>query len=296
MTGGGGNDVYDFSNATPAGNYVINNQHTDSSSSVIQLASSVTTSQVALSQSGSDLVICIGSDPITVQNYFSGANYQIAAIHFSDGTVWDNAAIQSRVTGEWGGANGNWTDATKWVGGTIPTPTSNADLGGSRTYTVAVSTADTIKNLTISDVHATLSDTGSLTVNGHLANDGAIIVNGGALTVTGPVTGTGSMTIDSGTVELGGADVGTVTFAGTGTLKLDQPQSFSGTIAGLVPTDTLDLGGVSATGASISSNTLTVNETGGASLTLNITGIPTGATVQVVSDGHGGRDLTFAPA
>jgi Ca2+-binding RTX toxin-like protein len=293
MYGGGGDDTYII--GPTFGQDVINNYHTDNGMSVIQLAPGITASDLTLSQSGNNLVITIGGGPITVHNYFTGADYQISAIQFSDGTSLNNADILSQFSKEWGGASGNWTDTTKWVGGSVPASTLNAELGGSGTYTVAVSTADTIHNLSISDVHATLSDTGSLTVNWHLANNGAIIVNGGALTVTGPVTGTGSMTIDSGTVELGGADAGTVTFAGNGTLKLDQPQNFTGTIAGLVPTDTLDLGGVSATSASISGNTLTVNETGGSTLTLNMTGIPTGATVQVSSDGHGGSDLTFAP-
>jgi Ca2+-binding RTX toxin-like protein len=299
MTATGGNNVFNFASASATSNYTINDYHTDSGASTIELAPGVTASDVVASRSGNDLVLTIGADPITVQNYFLGADYQIGSVQFSNGTSWSNAYILSQFTAttdEWAGATGTWTDATRWVGGTAPLATGDAELGGTAAYTVTASTAATINNLTISDASAVLNDTGSLIVNGALVDDGAIVVNGGALTVAGAVSGAGSLTINGGTVELGGADAGTVTFAGAGTLKLDAPQDFTGTLAGLLSTDTLDLGGVSVISALISGNVLTVDETGGSSLTFDVTGVPAGATVNVASDGHGGSDVSFAPA
>jgi Ca2+-binding RTX toxin-like protein len=332
LHGGGGYDTYKF--VSSFGQDSIQNNGGSAPNGEIDLASNMTDQTLWFQQSGNNLVITVlgTTHSITLNNWFSSNGAQVESINTASGYILDNdkvsdlvstmatyaaansgfdpttatsmpsdATLQSAIATawitpikEWGGASGDWANSTAWVGGVVPSATADAELGGSATYTATVSASNTIHDLTISDASATLSDTGSLMVNGALVNDGAITVDGGTLTA-GDVTGTGSMTINSGTVELGGADNGTVTFGGAGTLKLDQPQSFSGTIAGLVPTDTLDLGGISATGASIGGNTLTVNETGGSTLTLNMTGIPTGATVQVASDGHGGSDLTFAP-
>jgi hypothetical protein len=55
-----------------------------------------------------------------------------------------------------------------------------------------------------------------------------------------------SATIGAGaTLELPAADPGTVTFAGsTGTVKLDQPSTFTGTVAGFGAQDAMDLPGI----------------------------------------------------
>ena len=66
LTGGGGNDTYNFTGASNTGDYVINNFHTDNGSSVIDLASGVTASDLSAMQSGNDLVLTIGADPITI--------------------------------------------------------------------------------------------------------------------------------------------------------------------------------------------------------------------------------------
>jgi Ca2+-binding RTX toxin-like protein len=93
MAGGNGTNVYNFAAASNTGDYAINNLHTDSGSSVVDLASGITTSQVLVTQSGNDLVLTIGADPITIQNYFLGSQYQIASVNFADGTVWTTAQL-----------------------------------------------------------------------------------------------------------------------------------------------------------------------------------------------------------
>jgi hypothetical protein len=98
MFGGEGNNTYNFANANLTSNYTINNAHSGNGTSVIQLAANVTSGDVTLSQSGNDLVLAFATDPITVQNYFAGVNFQISGIQFADGTVWDQQKIASLVS------------------------------------------------------------------------------------------------------------------------------------------------------------------------------------------------------
>jgi hypothetical protein len=93
LIGGNGNNIYDFSNASVTGNYIVDDFHTDNGSSTIVMGRSVDPSQVTVTQSGQDLVLTIGADPITVQNYFLNANYKVSDIHFADGTVWTSKQI-----------------------------------------------------------------------------------------------------------------------------------------------------------------------------------------------------------
>ena len=62
------------------------------------------------------------------------------------------------------------------------------------------------------------------------------------------------------------------TFASNrGTLKLEAPSAFDGTAFNFLPGDTIDLAGISATGATLgANNVLTVNESGGGSVTLQL--------------------------
>ena len=106
------------------------------------------------------------------------------------------------------------------------------------------------------------------------------------------------MTVATGaTIELNAAFAGLVTFAGsTGTLKLDQSQSFSGTIAGFGGQDQIDLadvgyGAKSTLGYLANSNntggTLTIND-GTHTATLALLGQYIAGSFIAASDGHGG--------
>ena len=82
--------------------------------------------------------------------------------------------------------------------------------------------------------------------------------------------------IDLGaTVEISGVQSASsvtqsFTFLGlSGTLKIDNPSSFQGTISGFVPGDTIDLASVVATGATLgANNVLSVALTGGGTISL----------------------------
>ena len=125
-----------------------------------------------------------------------------------------------------------------------------------------------------------------------------LLQNDGTLTPWQQFTVTDPVTVATGaTVELHAAFVGLVTFAGsTGTLKLDQSQSFSGTIAGFGGQDQIDLadvgyGAKSTLGYLANSNntggTLTIND-GTHTATLALLGQYIAGSFIAASDGHGG--------
>ncbi len=137
--------------------------------------------------------------------------------------------------------------------------------------------------------------TGSGTIASAVTNGGTIDATAGTLKVSGAVTGTGSLLINAGqTLELGNSAASTQTavFASsTGTLSLDAPGSFAGSISGFTGSDEIYLGGQVATGLlyNTSTHVLTVSGSSGtiASLTFN------GSYVQanfVLT--NGGKDIT----
>jgi hypothetical protein len=74
------------------------------------------------------------------------------------------------------------------------------------------------------------------------------------------------------------------------TLKLDAPTAFTGPIQGIVIGDAIDLAGITASSATYSGSTLTINETNGQHLTYNnVSGSVAGDTVTVASDNEGGE-------
>ena len=113
------------------------------------------------------------------------------------------------------------------------------------------------------------------------------------LDVAAALTGGGQIEIGTGSkVELGVATSETTIFNGANaTLKLDTPSSYTGIISGFAIGDTLDLANPSATTAVPSANgsntTLTVNLSGGGTLTYQLAGNYVGDTFTVT---HSGSD------
>lgn len=137
------------------------------------------------------------------------------------------------------------------------------------------------------------------TISASIANNGTITVPtqaGAKLTINGSIDGTGTLLIDKGytyhsytstppytvgnTLELNGAVSEKVSFADNlGTLILDQPSSFTGSIAPAASGNTVTLIGISrdsVTGYSysgdINSGTLTLQESNGSTLALKFIG------------------------
>jgi hypothetical protein len=103
---------------------------------------------------------------------------------------------------------------------------------------------DTGSNLVVNSGTLEATGTGGLIVNGAVDNSGTLWANGGNLTIDGAVTGNGTATISgAATLEFGAASAENTTFAvgATGTLKLDQSASFTGSVSGFESGDALDL-------------------------------------------------------
>jgi hypothetical protein len=143
--------------------------------------------------------------------------------------------------------------------------------------------------------------TGNLVIDtGHtVVNNGTLEANGATLVVDDAVSGSGQVLVtNGGTADFAAALGENATFSGAGTLGLADPTAFNGEITGLNTGDTIDLSNIALSdisSATIDGAHLVVDETGGQTLTFNITGNLTGNQFAASSDGHGGTDLTLTP-
>ncbi|WP_426442478.1 DUF4347 domain-containing protein [Bradyrhizobium genosp. P] len=107
---------------------------------------------------------------------------------------------------------------------------------------------------------------GGLIVNSAVDNSGSLSANGGNLTLEGAVTGNGTATISgAATLEFGAASAEAASFAAgaTGTLKLDQSSSFTGSVSGFTSGDALDLTDIAFGANSTLGYAANTNGTGG---------------------------------
>ena len=136
------------------------------------------------------------------------------------------------------------------------------------------------------------------TINAALTGDMVIYATGGTLNLQGSIADdAASLVVNIGaTLELGEGTSSPVHFAGpSGTLRLDVPAAFTGSIYATAG-DAIDLVGVSASSASYSGTTLTINETNGQQLIYNnVSGSVAGDIVEVASDNNGGTLVYWAP-
>ena len=155
---------------------------------------------------------------------------------------------------------------------------------------------------TLDNVDNTIVGTGTIGVA--LINDGAIEAKGGLLVLNNAASGTGELVVDPGaTLELAAATAQGVIFNPAtlsggllvgGTLKLDTAASYTGTIAGFGPADTIylaDVNPISVTSALFSGETLVVNIQGGGTLDYAVTGSFASDTLVVAVDAAGGSDI-----
>jgi fibronectin-binding autotransporter adhesin len=133
---------------------------------------------------------------------------------------------------------------------------------------------------------------GNGTVSAAITDNGLIEAAGGKLTLSGPVSGSGSLQIDAGaTLELASAsaDQQGVSFAGSnGTLMIDTPSAYTGTITGFGATEAIDLKNTIATGATLNGTTMTVMLSGGGTQTYTLSAPLPGVLLNATSDGNGG--------
>jgi hypothetical protein len=149
---------------------------------------------------------------------------------------------------------------------------------------------------------------GSVTIDSAVNNTGVIEANGGTMTINAAVTGAGKMLVNGGTLDLALASVGAaVGFAGTsGVLKLEQSQTFHGSVAGLSKSaaGSLDLADIEFTGAgeakfvefpAKTAGMLTVTD-GTRTAKIKLLGDYSGIAFTAKSDNHGGTIVTAGAA
>ena len=135
-----------------------------------------------------------------------------------------------------------------------------------------------------------------------VVDNGTLRVNTGTLTLSGGATGSGNLLINSGAgIDLTGRSVlNAVFYGGAATLKLENPDVFTGNLIGFETTDTLDLAGIAFTnGASTTSattsvdgKTLIVTTAAGGTLTFGLNTSYAGKTFAVTGDGSTGSDIS----
>ncbi len=110
------------------------------------------------------------------------------------------------------------------------------------------------------NIEASFNGTGSLVGTGQLEAIGGTLVVNAATVASGVALQAG----ENATLALNAAYAGGFTYQTIdATLQLDQPASFTGTLANVGNADTLVLSGVTATGVLLNDGTLTVNVSGG---------------------------------
>jgi T5SS/PEP-CTERM-associated repeat protein len=129
-----------------------------------------------------------------------------------------------------------------------------------------------------------------------LINSSTVQASGGTLNFIGGVTGTGNLQIEaSSTLSLSGSVSSgqrTTFEASTSQLVLGTPASFASTIYDFIKGNTIDLSNVIASSLTYGGQTLTVHESGGASLGLKFSGTYSQSSFGMTSDGHSGTLIT----
>jgi hypothetical protein len=143
-----------------------------------------------------------------------------------------------------------------------------------------------------------------LIIDSDVVNSGSIWANGGNVTVQGNVSGSGSATISgNATLELGAASAENTIFStgATGTLHLDQSESFTGTVFGFANGDSLDFADIGFTGDTSltysanndgSGGTLSVTD-GLHTANINFAGQYVAAAFELASDNGTGTSVTY---
>ncbi|MCK1712828.1 MULTISPECIES: VCBS domain-containing protein [unclassified Bradyrhizobium] len=265
-----------------------------------------------------------------------------AAIYIKENTAGGSVQIDNSATGTIGPAVASNVTSTTYAivetGGAIvinnaghingnisvATATFNNQAGG--TWTVAGTSvfgnASSIVNHGAIDLHGgsisgaglsiencnDIDSWGTASISGTIANAGTIEIHDGALMLFGSLSGSGSVTVDAGALlTLDGAVSQTIALAGDGAKLQIDTSTFSGSIAELSATDTIDLStikyglGTSAVYVSNADATtggvLTVTDADGNHISLTLSGADySDATFAGSSDGHGGTLITLNAA
>jgi hypothetical protein len=145
------------------------------------------------------------------------AGYKVAAPPPATSDSWTNTA------------GGNWSTAANWSAGAAPAAATDATIAAVGTYTVTISSVASAHSLTIDDVGATVTDTGTLTIGTTLAvTAGTFLLETGGSLVGGTIS-----TASTGMFEAAGGTLNAVTCDGalsvTGMVNVVDGIGFTGT-------------------------------------------------------------------
>jgi Ca2+-binding RTX toxin-like protein len=92
LYGSGGNDIYRW-NIGDGNDLIVDN----SGQNVLELGEGINPIDIALARLGNDAVFTFGGtgEQISVSNWYSNANNQLASVQFSNGTTWSRADINN---------------------------------------------------------------------------------------------------------------------------------------------------------------------------------------------------------
>ena len=233
-------------------------------------------------------VVATASDPLSQQSVTATSASTGAVTAVAQGDEWLNTS------------GGTWTDstdaATNWSDGALPRSIDNVliDRSGSAAYTVTIPNGASAgaASLTLDASNATLSDQGTLTLNGALTIDAGtfqladggtfggvtLITNAGIVefaeffTLANSITNTGTLQVEAGeTLTLVGVTIsgGTLSTASTGAIDVTGTSTLSGMTVN---------GGAIADGGTLNIAGLVTLE-GGANITGGAMSIGSGATL-----------------
>ncbi len=248
----------------------INGLISVSNSGTVSALGSSDKSVVQINNNSTQTAIFTNSGTVTSQMFSTNTQNQALAVFNGSVTVNNSGTITGNVNLATATFNNN-------SGGTWNVDGSNSFGNGAN----VIANAGTIN----------ISDVTLFTAAGTLAFENAGAVNlmpNSFAFIGGPVAGLNGT---SGTFSIG--NFSTLEFAssvaagqtvslGNGSLTIDSPATFNGTISGLQVGDTITFQGISITKATLSGSTLTITEAG-QTLTYQLSGVPSGVTFSQLS-------------
>ena len=171
-----GNDTYIFAKGSGL-DRISDYDTTVGNVDVVRFLDVTSDEMAALERNGNDLVLNYGAaDQLTVSSYFNAApGYKIEQFEFSDGVIWDEAAIKITFTGTAGNDSfSGYSDSPNYIsglegndrleGGTLA---DTIDGGSGNDYLLGGTGDDTL-----------IGGTGNDTLGGHFGNDTYVFAKG----------------------------------------------------------------------------------------------------------------------
>ncbi|MEA3194555.1 MAG: hypothetical protein QOD26_2888, partial [Betaproteobacteria bacterium] len=94
LIGGAGSDTYEFTGVF-GHDTITDNDATAGNADLIRFGADIAPTYVVLSRSGQNLVLAVGSNDVTVQNWYASAADKVELVQFANGAIWDVNALRA---------------------------------------------------------------------------------------------------------------------------------------------------------------------------------------------------------